>query len=40
MLTELKAIVTRSRTTMIEDVIGMVSLMVILMAGLSLPALV
>ncbi|WP_417258757.1 hypothetical protein [Celeribacter sp.] len=40
MLTEIKAIVARSRSTMIEDMIGVISLMVILMAGLSLPALV
>ncbi|WP_417248830.1 hypothetical protein [Celeribacter sp.] len=40
MLNELKDIVARSRGTLVEDALGALSLLVILMASLSLPAFV
>lgn len=36
MLTELKEIITRSRATLFEDVLGLVSLCTLLIAGLYL----
>ncbi len=39
MINDLKAVVARSQTTLLEDMIGAVALLVILVGGLSLPAL-
>lgn len=38
MIKDLKSAVTRSQGTLAEDMIGALSLLVILIAGLSLPA--
>ncbi|SFI76824.1 hypothetical protein [Celeribacter neptunius] len=40
MIQELKSVVARSQSTLFEDMIGAVALLVILVGGLSLPALV
>lgn len=40
MLNEVKAVITRSGDTMIEDAIGAACLFVLLFAGLSLPGLI
>jgi hypothetical protein len=40
MIAEIKAVARRSSSTLIEDLLGVVSLFVILFAGLSLPALI
>ncbi|MEH7826676.1 hypothetical protein [Gemmobacter denitrificans] len=40
MLKEVKAIITRSSATLVEDVLGTVSLFVLLIAGLHLPGIV
>ncbi|WP_267899581.1 hypothetical protein [Gemmobacter lutimaris] len=39
MLKEVKAIITRSRATMLEDAVGAISLFVLLIVGLNLPGL-
>lgn len=40
MIHDIKTIVARSQTTLLEDVVGAIALLVILVGGLSLPALV
>ncbi len=40
MLTELKALLDRTEATLVQDAIGAVSLMILLLAGLHLPGLV
>lgn len=40
MVNDIKDAFIRSRATLVEDVVGAVALMVILMVGLSLPSLV
>ncbi|SDW03298.1 hypothetical protein [Celeribacter indicus] len=40
MIEELKSVVARSQATLVEDMIGAVALLVILVGGLTLPALV
>ncbi|MFD0978557.1 MULTISPECIES: hypothetical protein [Tropicimonas] len=40
MLAEIKALLARSEATLLEDAIGVVALMVILVGGLHLPGLV
>ena len=40
MFTEIKAVMTRSGDTLLEDVVGVVSLFALLVAGLCLPSLV
>ncbi|WP_268874352.1 hypothetical protein [Tropicimonas marinistellae] len=40
MFTEFKALIVRSEATLLEDAIGVASLMVILVAGLHLPSLI
>jgi hypothetical protein len=39
MINDLKSVVARSQATLFEDMLGAVALLVILMGGLSLPAL-
>jgi hypothetical protein len=38
MIAEIKAVAARSSSTLIEDVLGVMSLFVLLFAGLSLPS--
>jgi len=38
MLTELRDIIARTQSTLIQDMLGTIALLVILFAGLSLPA--
>ncbi len=40
MLTEVKAVLTRSATTLAADALGAMALMVMLVVGLHLPALI
>lgn len=40
MIKDLKSVVARSQATLLEDMLGAVALLVILVGGLSLPALV
>ena len=40
MIAEIKAIAARSSQTLFEDMLGVVSLFVVLVAGLSLPSLI
>ncbi|PTQ67999.1 hypothetical protein [Celeribacter persicus] len=40
MINDLKAVVARSQATLFEDMLGAVALLVILVGGLSLPALI
>lgn len=40
MIQDLKSVVSRSHATLFEDMLGAVALLVILVGGLSLPALV
>ena len=40
MINDIKSIVSRSRNTLLEDMIGAAALVVILVGGLSLPAFV
>ena len=39
MIAEIKAVATRSSQTLIEDMLGVVALFALLVAGLSLPSL-
>ncbi|SDE76673.1 MULTISPECIES: hypothetical protein [Roseobacteraceae] len=40
MIKDLKSVATRSQGTLVQDMIGAIALLVILLGGLSLPALV
>lgn len=40
MIAEIKAVAARSSSTLIEDLLGVVSLFAVLLVGLSLPALI
>lgn len=39
MIAEIKAVATRSSSTLLEDALGVMSLFAVLVAGLSLPSL-